>query len=621
MSDIKKKIQKIALKSEPIKLYGRNQMVHDLFQVFVKQTSRELRFLALSTTKGRILALIHDGVEDKTVVGRLIFTVDRQETCPELVEYKCSEEFILLAEANDSAAVEIQSLMSGVLESIDANERQNEELLKSLDVVQNAISIYDKDTRVLFANKRFCDDFHINAVDKPIGMKITDITDKFGLNFRSFEKTSSGRFKMFDVLNEGKEALDWEIRLEFTKSGEPSQLISNDMYPIKDEQGNVKGLVEITHSRQQDMRTARKIVGLSADYTFKDIIGSSMLIQQKIHIAKEYAKSSYSILITGESGVGKELFAQSIHNYSPKRKGPFVAINCANFPENLIESELFGYGAGAFTGASKNGSIGKFELANHGTLFLDEIGELPYHFQSKFLRVLETMTVTRIGSNQDIPVDVRVIAATNRDLRQMVKDGFFREDLYFRLGVLNVDIPPLRDRKEDLLQLSEALLVQGKDPAVASVKRLSEDAKKILVDYDWPGNVRELRNVLSRASILSGSDEISAEILSRCIDPSQKIEEPILFSPQSVLKPTAMSSISYDEAYRNYLDTLIETVGSAEDDVKLAAEIQESQKKILEILIRKALEYTKGNKKRAAEILCISRKTLYNILSRENWNV
>ncbi len=268
--------------------------------------------------------------------------------------------------------------------------------------------------------------------------------------------------------------------------------------------------MEITRSRQQDVKTARKIVGLSADYTFDDIIGSSRKMQQQIHVAKEYAKSSFSVLITGESGVGKELFAQSIHNYSPRRKGPFIAINCANFPENLIESELFGYVAGAFTGASKNGNIGKFELANHGTLFLDEIGELPYHFQSKLLRVLETMTVTRIGSNQSLPVDVRIVAATNRDLRQMVKDGFFRDDLYFRLGVLNVDIPPLRNRKEDLLLLAEALLAQGKDPASSGAK-IERSFQKVLEAHAWPGNVRELRNVLNRASILAGSDTISEE--------------------------------------------------------------------------------------------------------------
>lgn len=617
MTKIALKFKEAVLQSTPILMCGQNQLAYDLFKVFVKQTKHSLPLIVLTTTGGRVLSFLHNGVEDETLSGRFIIPEERKKICPELTEFKCSEEFLLLSEPDNPAAAEIQSLMSGALACIAANEQQNAKILKSLDVVGNAISVYDEEARVLFANRRFYDDFHIRVKEKPIGMKITDITEEFGLNFRSFEKTSSGRFKMFDVLAEGKEALDWEIRLEFTKSGEPSRLVSNDMYPIKDENGRVKGLVEITRSRQQDVKTARKIVGLSADYTFDDIIGSSRKMQQQIHVAKEYAKSSFSVLITGESGVGKELFAQSIHNYSPRRKGPFIAINCANFPENLIESELFGYVAGAFTGASKNGNIGKFELANHGTLFLDEIGELPYHFQSKLLRVLETMTVTRIGSNQSLPVDVRIVAATNRDLRQMVKDGFFRDDLYFRLGVLNVDIPPLRNRKEDLFLLAEALLEQGKDPASPGAKKLSEASKKVLEAHDWPGNVRELRNVLNRASILSGSDTISEETLRRCIDPSQLALEPIM---EDVPEGAENTAELFYKVYQEYLNSIVQEIGD-DDDTRLSKRIHETQQTLMEILIRKTLEHTEGNKKRAAELLMISRKTLYNILNRESWDV
>ncbi len=196
-------------------------------------------------------------------------------------------------------------------------------------------------------------------------------------------------------------------------------------------------------------------------------------------------------MITGESGVGKELFAQSIHNYSPRHKGPFVALNCANFSDGLIESELFGYVGGAFTGASKNGQIGKFELADGGTLFLDEVGELPLHFQSKLLRVLETWMVTRIGSSKQIPVNVRLITATNRNLAEMVEEGLFRQDLYYRLQVLTLEIPPLRERKDDLALLSDSFLNQAAAPYLDTPKILSSQAKKVLMSYDWPGNVRE----------------------------------------------------------------------------------------------------------------------------------
>ena len=214
--------------------------------------------------------------------------------------------------------------------------------------------------------------------------------------------------------------------------------------------------------------------------------------------------------------------------------------------------------------------------------FLDEIGELPYHFQSKLLRVLETMTVTRIGSNQSLPVDVRIVAATNRDLRQMVKDGFFRDDLYFRLGVLNVDIPPLRNRKEDLLLLAEALLAQGKDPASSGAK-IERSFQKVLEAHAWPGNVRELRNVLNRASILAGSDTISEETLRRCIDPSQLALEPIM---EDVPEGAENTAELFYKVYQEYLNSIVQEIGD-DDDSRLSKRIHETQQTLMEILIRK----------------------------------
>ncbi len=622
MSTIASELKRIALRSEKTKLCGRNLMARDLFCMFLKQSNENLSLLLLITSGGRILYFAQDGKEEGDTVGRTLLPEDIQKAGMKLSEFAIGDEFAILTTEEKEIAQPLQSLMSGTIACFDANEQRNENLLKALDVLQNAVSISDANGNMIFANRRYWEDFHIYDKEKPVGMYVKDIMEKYGVNFRYFEPTQNGSYKMFDVLNSGEEAIDWEVRVEYPKSGDASQLVSNDMYPLKDEDGNVTGMIEITHSRLQDLKTVRKIVGLSADYTFADIVGTSKQIQQKIHIAEEYAKSNYSILITGESGVGKELFAQSIHNYSPKRKGPFVALNCANFPENLIESELFGYVAGAFTGASKKGGIGKFELANHGTLFLDEIGELPYHFQPKLLRVLETMTVTRIGSNQGIPIDVRIVAATNRDLREMVRNGLFREDLYFRLGVLNVEIPPLRERKDDLMQLAEALLMQAKEPAAQNPKRISEEGEKILKEYDWPGNVRELRNVLSRASILTRGDEIPADILKGCMDLGMGHEADFFFGrdwDEADASARRRESLSYDEAYREYLDGIVE--GAGEDDGKLSIEIQETQKKLLEVLIRATLEHTGGNKKRAAELLQISRKTLYNIMKREMMDV
>ena len=298
---------------------------------------------------------------------------------------------------------------------------------------------------------------------------------------------------MFDVLKNGETIANWEVRLDAQGSSDMPLFISNDMYPIFDDNGQVQGMIEISRYRDQDIKLIKNVAGLDANYSFDDIIGVSPIMKECIKTAKEYALSPYNILITGESGVGKELFSQAIHNYSMRRMRPFVALNCATFPENLIESELFGYVGGAFTGASKNGQIGKFEFANGGTLFLDEIGELPLQFQSKLLRVLETWTITRIGSTKSTPVNVHLIAATNRDLKKMVDEGTFRQDLYYRLQVLNVEIPPLRKRKDDLVALSEHFLRQNAVYGSGERKVLAPDAKYALMQYDWPGNIRELK--------------------------------------------------------------------------------------------------------------------------------
>ena len=205
------------------------------------------------------------------------------------------------------------------------------------------------------------------------------------------------------------------------------------------------------------------------------------------------------------------MFAQATHNYSNRSQEAFIALNCANFPENLFESELFGYVGGAFPGASKTGQIGKFELADGGSLFLDEIGEMPFYFQSKLLRVLETGKITRIGDTKEMAVDVRVIAATNRDLEKMVEEGLFRKDLYYRLQVLNLVIPPLRERKDDVIPLSESFLRQSAQSNGELTKTLDDSAKKALIDYRWPGNVRELRNVIQRVALLSKRNVINGK--------------------------------------------------------------------------------------------------------------
>ena len=261
--------------------------------------------------------------------------------------------------------------------------------------------------------------------------------------------------KVKEILKYEKPIVNWEVEVIYTKSQKENILATNDMYPIFDREGKVNGVVEIARLRNKTIREVRSALGLTADYTFDDIIGESRLMAETKQLAATFAGSAYNILIYGESGVGKELFAQSIHNCSERKNNPFVAINCASIAPELIDSELFGYEGGAFTGASKNGQIGKFELANGGTLFLDEVAELPLHFQTKLLRTLETNQITRIGGSKNIPVDVRIIAATNCSLEKMIEEGLFREDLYYRLMVLNITIPPLREHPEDISLCAE----------------------------------------------------------------------------------------------------------------------------------------------------------------------
>ncbi len=264
--------------------------------------------------------------------------------------------------------------------------------------------------------------------------------------------------------------------------------------------------VKNIQSMELQARRSRSETRFVATAHFSSIQGHSKVIEREKQTAKKYAQSEASVLIYGESGSGKELFAQSIHNYSRRWEGPFVAVNCSAFTDSLLESELFGYEEGAFTGAKKKGNPGLFELAHGGTLFMDEIGEMPLYMQSKILRVLQEKTVRRIGGNKNIPLDVRFIFATNRMLTQEVKKGTFRSDLYYRINVLPLYVPPLRYRKEDIQTIAESIYreISG---TVMGGSYIPSEYMYILAEYDWPGNVRELRNFVERLAVLGIRDE------------------------------------------------------------------------------------------------------------------
>lgn len=314
---------------------------------------------------------------------------------------------------------------------------------------------------------------------------------------------------------------------------------------------------------------------------FFQIKGNGVAVSQAIKIARRVATTDATVLITGESGVGKELFAHAIHLASPRANKKFVAINCGAIPGALFESELFGYAGGAFTGASKSGKAGKIELANNGTLFLDEIGELPLDMQVKLLRVLQEKQFYRVGSTESTSINVRILAATNRKLEELIEEGLFREDLYYRLNVVSLEIPPLRERTEDIPELiqlfTREVAMQYEKPTPA----YDPQVIVTMMAYAWPGNIRELRNVIERLVILTDTDLIGVDAL-----------------PANM---TAQNSV-----YRQTMQGQYHLSGGSQNEYE---ELEQ---------LKLALRTTFGNKAAAARMLGISRGTLYNKMRKYN---
>lgn len=329
-------------------------------------------------------------------------------------------------------------------------------------------------------------------------------------------------------------------------------------------------------------QNASKVVNKGAYYTFEQIIGNNKKFQENKRLAQKIAQGSSNVLICGESGTGKELFAQSIHSASPRREGPFVSINCAAIPTELISSELFGYEEGAFTGAKKGGAMGKFEQAHLGTLFLDEIAEMPLDMQSVLLRVIEERTVSRVGSAKTRDVDVRIIAATNRDLQLAIRNQKFRMDLYYRLNVMRIDLVPLRQRMDDIPILVNYMVMQISQSAKRDILSVEQEVMDCFTAYHWPGNLRELRNVIERCINLESEGIITMQT----VPLEMKTPQPLL-SPEGQ-RPGEPSA---ERQYASY-------------------EALEEQN------IRELMHRYRGNKTLVAKELGITRATLYRKLDK-----
>lgn len=454
------------------------------------------------------------------------------------------------------------------------SELANEEVLNLLDKVFEPLPIpmilVDRNAEIKVINQVFADYLkhekseligkNVSAIDKNTRFPYVLKSKKAEIAYKhKFENGHTAIVHRIPVLDDDGESIYglgmvlFQDIEEFREIIHKNKQLHSELFHIKNELKRIQG----------------------AKYSWDNILGCSPRLVEAKYVGKKAALTTSNVLLLGDSGTGKELFAHAIHNDSGRGDYPFVRVNCAAIPGELLEAELFGYEEGAFTGARKGGKIGKFELANNGTIFLDEIGDMPIEMQVKLLRVLQEREIERIGGSDLIKLDVRVIAATNKDLEQLVQNGQFREDLFYRLHVMTIRIPSLKDRQGDIPILVGGLMTKISEQIGKYVSHISDDAMDMLNAYTWPGNIRELENVLERAINMTESDTIEVKHL------------PIKLSTQ----------IS-----------------------KIVKRSNQSLKELLEQVereaLQQALETTSGNRVKAAKILGIGRSSFYEKLER-----
>ncbi len=390
-------------------------------------------------------------------------------------------------------------------------------LLPILDSFTDAVFIDDKDGFCIWCNKS-CEELYNISIDDVQG-KHVDVLERTGIFSPSVTKRVLDEHREITIIHEnrhGKKLLttgmpifddDGRIMKIITTSRDITQLtVSNDTLDI-----TPTPLINVNDISELDI-----------DLSETDIIAESLAMQNVMSLTKKLATVNSTVLITGESGVGKGLIARLLHEEGNRSEGPFITVNCGAIPENLIESELFGYVPGAFTGSRAEGKRGLFEAAQHGTIFLDEISELPLNMQVNLLRVIQEREITPVGGVESIPIDVRIVSATNKSLRELVKRGEFREDLFYRLNVVPINVPPLRDRPEDLLPLIHSNLIKCNEK-LHEDKTISPEAMALLFKYPWPGNIRELQNIIERLTITSNGHMITEDNLPLFLKQEAKI--------------------------------------------------------------------------------------------------
>ncbi len=457
-------------------------------------------------------------------------------------------------------------------------------LRKMADLISNKLEAENKAEELELEKKKL--EILLDNMNKAVvSVDTKGNIDKYNIKFRetfNLEQQNIHNSNIFELLDFIKRPVNIDFDkyktgvFKYRKNKRDLKGIYNiNQIVVKNE---LKGYVFDFIENKEAIKNYNKI---NKDYkiSLDNIIGNSEIMNYTKQNSLIASKSNSTVLICGESGTGKELFARAIHNHSDRTDYPFVAINCAAIPDNLLESELFGYEEGAFTGAKKGGKLGKFELAHKGTIFLDEIGDMSIHLQGKLLRVLQERELDKIGRNENISIDVRVIAATNKDLELLVRNGQFREDLYYRLKVIPITLPSLRERKSDIPLLIDYMIKEYANKLNKNVVDIDYNTSQILINYNWPGNVRELQNVIEYSINMSKSDKITLDSI-----------------------PTNIKNVSYEE--KSYSDKKITT-------------LEELEKREIIKAINKYKDYKK-DKELIANSLGISRATLYRKIEKYN---
>jgi len=376
---------------------------------------------------------------------------------------------------------------------------------------EGAIAI-DRAGHVVYVNEKYLPALGLSHTAQALGRPIEEIIP----NSQMRRVVETGEPILLDIMELGREQL---VVTRVPIEDENKTVIGAIGFVLYQHLDSLKPLIARVAQLESELRLAKRQLSQprSARFTFDDYVGDTAAIAQAKELARRAARQSVTVLLSGETGTGKEMLAQAIHNASPRADKPFVSVNVAAIPDTLIESEFFGAAPGAYTGADRKGRDGKFRIADGGTLFLDEIGEMPPQLQAKLLRALQEREIEPLGSDKVVKVDVRVIAATNVDLKKRVSEGGFRSDLYYRLNVLAITLPPLRDCLDDLPEICTRLLEEISATGDYVNARITPSALAALARYDWPGNVRELRNILERALILSDSGRLTGDDFARIL--------------------------------------------------------------------------------------------------------